>query len=142
MRRPKKRLTQRLTRNMINRVLSGVCGGLGAYLGINAWWVRAAFIGLTLFTYGAGFLLYLVLWLALPQQTLADLTDLPNPLDMSNRARPETLILLGMGVIFVGLLVMAFNLGVVNNTNGGALLPFAVILLGITLLAQQLRSRA
>jgi hypothetical protein len=30
----------------------------------------------------------------------------------------------------------------VDNTNGGALLPFVVILLGLTLLAQQLRSRA
>jgi phage shock protein PspC (stress-responsive transcriptional regulator) len=127
---------------LVNRVLGGVCGGLGTFLGINAWWVRGAFIGLSIFTFGAGILLYLVLWLALPQQTLADLQLLENPLQLDYRARPETLILLGIGVILLGLLVLAFNLGVLDNANGGALLPFAVILLGITLLAQQLRSRA
>lgn len=142
MRRRRRQLTQRLTRSLVNRVLGGVCGGLGTFLGINAWWVRGAFIGLSIFTFGAGILLYLVLWLALPQQTLADLQLLENPLQLDYRARPETLILLGIGVILLGLLVLAFNLGVLDNANGGALLPFAVILLGITLLAQQLRSRA
>lgn len=134
--------TQRLTRSLLNRTLGGVGGGLGAYLGINAWWIRAAFVALALFTFGAGFLLYLVLWLTLPQQTLVDLQGVKSPTKLAYPARPETLILLGIGVIFVGMLVMAFNLGVLDNSNGGALLPFAVILLGITLLAQNLRSRA
>lgn len=138
----RRRQTQRLTRSLLNRTLGGVCGGIGAYLGINAWWVRGAFIGLSVFTFGAGIILYLVLWIAMPQQTLADLQDVRSPLRLGRNASPETLVLLGVAVIFVGMLVMAFNLGVVDNTNGGALLPFVVILLGLTLLAQQLRSRA
>lgn len=140
--RRRRRPTQRLTRSLINRTLGGVCGGFGTFLGINAWWIRAAFVGLAIFTFGAGLLLYLALWFAMPQQTLSDLQMQKNPLQLNYQARPETLVLLGMGVIFVGMLVLAFNLGVVDNTNGGALLPFAIILLGITLLAQQLRSDA
>ncbi len=140
--RRRRRQTQRLTRSLINRTFGGVCGGLGAFLGINAWWIRAAFVGLAIFTFGAGFLLYVALWFAMPQQSLSDLQQQANPLQLNYQARPETLVLLGIGVIFVGMLVLAYNLGVVDNTNGGALLPFAVILLGITLLAQQLRSGA
>lgn len=142
MGRVRRRRTQRLTRSLLNRTLGGVCGGIAAYLGINAWWVRAAFIGLAVFTFGAGLLLYFVLWIAMPQQTLTDLQGVKSPLRLGRNASPETLVLLGIAVIFVGVLVMAFNLGVLDNTRGGALLPFAVILLGITLLAQQLRSRA
>jgi phage shock protein C len=138
----RQRQTQRLTRSLLNRTLGGVCGGIGTYLGINAWWVRGAFIGLSIFTFGAGIILYLVLWISLPQQTLADLQGVSSPLRLGRNASPETLILLGVAVIFVGMLVMAFNLGVLDNTNGGALLPFVIILLGLTLLAQQLRSRA
>lgn len=142
MRRSRRRPTPRFTRSLIDRVFAGVCGGFGRYLGINPWWIRVAFIGLALFTFGAGIVLYLVLWLAMPQQTLSDLQLNPNPLRSPNRARPETLVLLGFAVIVVGMIVMAFNLGVLENTRGGALLPFAVILFGLTLLAQQIRSRA
>jgi phage shock protein PspC (stress-responsive transcriptional regulator) len=134
------RRTQRLTRSLIDRVFGGVCGGLGAYIGINPWWVRLAFIALTIFTIGTGLLLYLTLWLAIPEQSLSDLQGMSG--NAPRRTSPETLVLIGGGIILVGLLVLAFNLGVLSNTNGGALLPFAIILLGLTLLAQQLRRAA
>lgn len=134
------RRTQRLTRSLIDRVFGGVCGGLGAYIGINPWWVRLAFIALTIFTIGTGLLLYLTLWLAVPEQTLGDLQGMSG--NTPRRTSPETLVLIGGGIILVGLLVLAFNLGLLSNTNGGALLPFAIILLGLTLLAQQLRRAA
>jgi phage shock protein PspC (stress-responsive transcriptional regulator) len=134
------RRTQRLTRSLTDRVFGGVGGGLGNYLGINPWWVRIGFIGLSIFTLGAGVLLYIVLWLALPEQTLADLQGINAPSE--RRVSPETLILIGGGVIAIGLLVLAFNLGVLSNTKGGTLLPFVVVLLGLVLLAQQLRKAA
>lgn len=132
------RRTSRLTRSLIDRALGGVCGGLGTYLSINPWWVRIAFVALAIFTLGTGILVYIVLWLALPEQTLADLRGL-NEDDMTRRVQPETLVLIGFGVIITGVLVLALNLGVLDNTNGGALLPFGIILLGLTLFAQQLR---
>lgn len=45
-----------------DKKLAGVCGGIAAYMNIDATLVRAAFILLTLFT-GVGLIAYLVLWL-------------------------------------------------------------------------------
>lgn len=132
------RQTPRLTRSLIDRTFGGVCGGLGTYLAINAWWVRVAFIALAIFTFGTGILVYLALWLALPEQNLVDLQGLTEEMNQ-RRVRPETMVLIGIGVTITGLLVLALNLGVLDNTNGGALLPFGIILLGLTLFAQQLR---
>lgn len=126
----------RLTRSMIDRTFGGVCGGLSHYLGVNAWWVRVAFIALAIFTLGTGILIYLALWLAMPEQRLPELDQMTFG---TRRTRPEALVLIGFGVIIAGILVLALNLGVLDNTNGGALLPFGVILLGLTLFAQQLR---
>jgi len=56
-------------RSFTNRVLGGVCGGLGGLLRINAWWFRGAFVVLSIATFGAFALLYLALWLALPMES-------------------------------------------------------------------------
>lgn len=135
-RSPRRRRTQRFTRSALDRILGGVCGGLGEYLGISSWWVRFGFIGLIAFTLGAGVLLYFVLWLAIPEQTLADVYLLTH--QPIRRVNPETLVLLGGGIILIGIAVMALNVGVFDNANAEALLPFIVTLLGLALLAQQL----
>lgn len=49
-----------------NKVLAGVCGGLGAYLGIDPIILRALFIIVTIF-YGSGVIVYLVLALIIPK---------------------------------------------------------------------------
>lgn len=54
-------------RSFDDRVLGGLCGGLAALLRINAWWLRAVFAVLTPLTLGAAALLYLALWMLVPQ---------------------------------------------------------------------------
>ena len=55
-----------LRRSKSNRVLFGVCGGLGEFFGINALWFRLAFL-LALLPGGIpGILLYLLLWIVIP----------------------------------------------------------------------------
>jgi len=128
--------TQRLTRSLTDRTLGGVCGGLGTYVGINPWWVRALFVVLGVFTAGTGLLLYVSLWLVLPPQSLA---DMPGGLqDVTPVSRPEIVVLIGTVVIGMGLVVLARNLGVLSAENGDAFLPLAVILFGLVLLAKQL----
>jgi phage shock protein PspC (stress-responsive transcriptional regulator) len=56
-------------RSFTDRVLGGVCGGLAAVLPIGVWWLRGLFALLAVVTLGAWVLLYLGLWLALPQQS-------------------------------------------------------------------------
>lgn len=57
-----------LTRSATNRVLAGVCGGLGNYFQIDPILFRIAFIILTIGV-GWGILLYIILWIAVPLET-------------------------------------------------------------------------
>jgi phage shock protein C len=127
--------SRRLTRSLSDRTLGGVCGGLGAYLDVNPWWVRGTFVVLGLFTAGTGVLIYLALWFILPPETLADI-----PRDPSDQraTHPETMILIGCAVIVMGLIVLARNLGVLSGENGDAFLPLVVIVFGLTVLVKQL----
>lgn len=57
---------KRLYRDPENSVLGGVCGGLGAYFDIDPVWFRVFFVLLTL-GYGIAILIYIILWIALPE---------------------------------------------------------------------------
>jgi phage shock protein PspC (stress-responsive transcriptional regulator) len=56
---------KKLYRNPDDMIISGVCGGLGAFLGTEAVWVRLLFIIFSCF-FGIGFFVYVALWIALP----------------------------------------------------------------------------
>ncbi|GLU50090.1 PspC domain-containing protein [Nocardiopsis ansamitocini] len=54
-------------RSKSQRVLTGVCGGIGAFTGVDANIVRLAFAVFTLLG-GSGILLYLIAWLLMPEE--------------------------------------------------------------------------
>jgi phage shock protein PspC (stress-responsive transcriptional regulator) len=56
---------RRLYRNPEDSIISGVCGGIGAYLNFDPVWIRVLFILFTVL-YGIGFFVYIALWIALP----------------------------------------------------------------------------
>ena len=58
--------TRRLYRSRTNRKLAGVCGGLAEYFNTDATLLRVLFVVLTVFG-GSGLLLYLVLWIIVPE---------------------------------------------------------------------------
>ena len=58
--------TQRMFRSKTNRMLSGVCGGIAEYTGIDPTIVRLLFIAVIFFSCGAGILLYLAALLIMP----------------------------------------------------------------------------
>jgi phage shock protein C len=57
-----------LRRSRINRIFAGVCGGLGEFFGISAFWFRLAFLIALLPGGVPGFVLYLVLWVIIPNE--------------------------------------------------------------------------
>lgn len=59
---------KRLYRSKTDRKLAGVCGGLGEYLGVDSTVIRIIFIILGLPGGLPGILLYLVLWLIMPEE--------------------------------------------------------------------------
>jgi phage shock protein PspC (stress-responsive transcriptional regulator) len=56
---------KRMYRNPDNSIISGVCGGIGAYLNIDPVLFRILFVLFAVF-FGVGFFVYIVLWIALP----------------------------------------------------------------------------
>src|SRR4030043_24262 len=57
--------SKKLFRNPDDRVIGGVCGGIGAYADTDPVWFRLLFIVFAL-TFGIGIFIYLALWIALP----------------------------------------------------------------------------
>jgi len=57
---------KRLMRDPEDRVFSGVSSGLGHYFGINALWIRLAFLVVFLFQ-GFGLIPYIILWIIMPK---------------------------------------------------------------------------
>jgi phage shock protein PspC (stress-responsive transcriptional regulator) len=58
--------TKKLFRKSSDKKIAGVCSGLGEYLNLDPNIVRIVFVLLALFV-GGGLILYLILWLILPE---------------------------------------------------------------------------
>ena len=58
---------KKLTRPNHDRKIAGVCAGLGNYFGIDPNIIRILFVLFFLFA-GGGILIYLVLWIVMPQE--------------------------------------------------------------------------
>ena len=60
---------KKLRRSRQNRIFAGVCGGLADFFGIRPFWFRLGFL-LALLPGGVpGFLLYVLLWLIVPNES-------------------------------------------------------------------------
>jgi phage shock protein C len=59
--------TKRLYRSQTDKIVGGVCAGLGKYFGIDPTVVRLIFVILTLLG-ASGVLIYLVLWVVVPPE--------------------------------------------------------------------------
>lgn len=59
---------KKLRRSRQNRIFAGVCGGFAEFFGISSFWFRLAFL-IALVPGGIpGFLLYLLLWIIVPNE--------------------------------------------------------------------------
>lgn len=59
---------KRLYRSKTDRKIAGVCGGLGAYFGMDPTILRVIFVILALPGWLPGFLPYVVLWIVIPEE--------------------------------------------------------------------------
>jgi phage shock protein C len=62
--------TRKLYRSRIDRKLAGVCGGLAQYFHADATLIRVLFVVLALLG-GPGLVIYLVLWIIVPEEPQA-----------------------------------------------------------------------
>jgi phage shock protein PspC (stress-responsive transcriptional regulator) len=59
---------KKLVRSKRNRLLGGVCAGVGKYLGIDPTVVRLVWVLLSLASLGTGVLIYLIAWILIPEE--------------------------------------------------------------------------
>lgn len=59
---------KKLTRPQNNKMLAGVCAGIANYFGLDPTLIRVAYALLTVFTAFAGVIVYLLLWLIIPEE--------------------------------------------------------------------------
>ena len=114
-----------LARSRDDRVIGGVCGGLGRYLGIEPVLVRIAFVVLAV-AGGSGLLAYLLAWLLIPEERPGDSID---PAPRSSGAN---------GPVIIGALLVAAGIAMlVDQLIPGfrrVLGPALLIALGLSVL--------
>ncbi|HJC98617.1 MAG TPA: PspC domain-containing protein [Candidatus Phocaeicola merdavium] len=59
---------KKLTRPQNNKMLAGVCAGIANYFGLDPTLIRVAYALLTVFTAFAGVIVYLLLWIIIPEE--------------------------------------------------------------------------
>lgn len=59
---------KKLLRSKKNRVIAGVCGGIGEYLGIDPTVIRLLWVLFTFLSVGAGLIAYIIAWILIPEK--------------------------------------------------------------------------
>ena len=148
----------KLVRSQTDKMLAGVCGGLAAYLGIEAIWVRLFFVLVTVVPNGFGVLLYIILWIIMPE---AGREDLPadqriqaNAQDMAGRAQEfakdveqsvralpnrQAAILIGVALVAFGVVLLLNNLNLVWWLRFDQWWPLLLVVGGVALLISRIR---
>jgi phage shock protein C len=154
-------MTRRLYRNRDDRVIAGVCGGLGAYFGIDPAIVRVIAV-LSIFAGGTGIIAYLVLAIIVPlegsstavpkdtiKENVGDIRETASAIgrDIQStvakdrvEAEEETTLRsrrmnwLGIAVIVFGVVLLLGNFNLFRWFNLGLLWPIPVIAIGLLLL--------
>jgi phage shock protein C len=113
-----------------DRVIAGVCGGLGRYLGIDPVLLRVAFIILALAN-GLGLIAYVVAWVAIPEEG-ADQPAAPPPEPRRETGR----MVLGGSLVVLGLVLLLDRLA---PDLDELFWPVAVVAVGVAIILMGLR---
>jgi phage shock protein PspC (stress-responsive transcriptional regulator) len=130
-------MEKRLYRSRTNRVIGGVCGGLGEYLGVDPVVIRLIW-AITFFLGGVGFIAYIICLVVIPE-TPSGVTQVSQ-----TYTSPATLgIIIGAVIIIAGGLLLLGNIFQWSWRWGwwlwSILLPLALIGLGIFLMIRKRR---
>jgi phage shock protein C len=157
----------KLFRSEKDKMLGGVCGGLGQYLGIDSTFVRLFFVFLGLAGSGVGLLIYLVLWIILPvegqesgwqptfgktgeagQSNTEQFSDRAHAMGAEvraaiNRPHPQAGIIIGGALILLGIMYLVENLHLpwLQWFNFDYLWPLLLVIGGVVLLLKNVRQK-
>lgn len=151
--------SKRLFRSRTDTMVGGVCGGLGAYLGIDPTIVRLFFV-LLAFAKGIGFALYFILWIVVPREGAEEGASLEENIqtgaeEIAERAREmgeelqkgvrvsghQASLFIGGALILIGIFYLLDNLNIywLSWLRWDVVWPFILIAAGVLLLVRQFR---
>lgn len=146
-------MDNRLFRSSTDKMLGGVCAGLGTYLRIDVTIVRLFFVVLTM-AGGFGPLLYLILWIVLPVEGHVfqgktpefdgeDFKDRAGMVrdDFVNAVRSpnqNTIRFIGIALVLAGgfMILKQFNISWLSWLNSGVVWAALILIAGIALLVR------
>ena len=120
---------KRLYRSRSDRMVAGVCGGLGQYFDVDPMLFRVAFLVLG-FT-GTGVLAYIVLAIIVPERPAQE----AEPAASGRMGTGRTRQIIAWGLVVFGLLLLADNLRLLGFYEWRRLWPIVLVGLGFALLA-------
>jgi phage shock protein PspC (stress-responsive transcriptional regulator) len=157
-------MEKRLYRSQSDRMIAGVCGGLGEYLKVDPVWLRLGFVLMLFAGGGLGFWAYIILWIVVPAEgqsaTTPGETVQANVQELAERARelgqgvqrglnngritgegdPSSgAVVVAMGFILVGVVLLLSRFSLFSWLNWGTLWPLALIFVGGALLFSRIR---
>jgi len=121
-----------LRRSRDERVIAGVCGGLGRYLGVDPVLLRIAFVILAI-AGGGGILLYVLSWILIPEEREGEDLGTAPPSSVDT-----TRLIVGGALIAVGTILL---LNLTIPRLGKYFWPLALIAVGVGVMVQASANR-
>lgn len=143
---------KKLYRSETERILGGVCGGLGDFFNLDPSLIRLVFVVLAI-AGGSGLPLYLVLWVILPNKSKINLPPEKVISENAEEIKEKTKNfehevrdwshdqnyrqVAGIVLLAVGMLFLLRNLGYIQFINIGEFWPMALVCVGLLILLRR-----
>jgi len=151
-------MDRKLYRHRTNRIIAGVCGGVGEYLAIDPTFVRIFFV-LFAFLNGFGVLVYFLMWIIVPSEDARNVSLRESARigadeiaqkahfmgeDLRQAVRsptPQTWMYIGAGMIIIGFFALLDSLpwSWLHWLNWNVFWPVLLILAGIAMVMRYFR---
>jgi phage shock protein C len=125
---------KRLFRSRDDSVIAGVCGGLGKYLGVDPVLIRIAAVVLV-FAGGAGILLYVIGWIAIPEEPEPGTAPSVTAATAGEGERTSGAVLLGLVFVVLGVFFLLDELWP-DFLSWRYTWPIALIAVGVAILVR------
>lgn len=124
---------KRLQRDLNNKVIGGVCSGLGNYFDMDATFWRILFF--VLFLFGcSGLLIYIILWIAMPAAKFnpnAEATPQDTAVDGTQKKKNSSM---AAGLTLIGIGTICLVARYIPQINWRTAWPILLIVLGLILI--------
>jgi len=141
--------TKKLYRSKTNRVIFGICGGLGEYFDIDPLVIRILFILLT-FTGGSGIVIYLILAIMIPDssgnkksinEVISGTQEKTQELAEEIKKNRDWIVniknIVGLVILFIGLDILfeqIFDFNPFSIINWGIVWALIIVLIGLRII--------